>query len=118
MIDEQLKHQEEKKNVLFEYCNTIMNVISIADNVDNNWDEILKELKETMEVIEINMHELQNLKNNINEIEELARNVEQTKDGDEKNKKIHYCERFVLILMVCMNIFLAIFNIKTFLLAS
>lgn len=37
---------------------------------------------------------------------------------DEKNKKIHYCERFVLILMVCMNIFLAIFNIKTFLLAS
>ena len=90
IIEKQLELQNQKKNMLFEYCNTIMNVISIAKNVENNWDDILTKLKETMEMLSINIQTLQSMKSKIVEIIQLVKQIrENDKTLEEKKNNIN-----------------------------
>lgn len=89
IIEKQIDLQEQKKTMLFEYCNTIINVMSIAKNVDNNWDDILKKLKESIEILSINMQQLKSMKSDILQIEALLNNIKSDRyKGQELNDKL------------------------------
>lgn len=80
--------QRQKREIIFQYCNVIMNLIIIVKNTEDDWDKILTQLKQTVDKILYNIKVLTNLKGMIIEINGFCKNI-QEKDIPELENKLN-----------------------------